>query len=257
MTIATYPVPLPPAILVLPCRNCMLMTQRFYTKIDTPCTANWESMAGDDQVRFCQLCKLNVYNLTEMTDDEVDQLSIERPAERRCVRLMRRADGSTMTANCPKYFRKARTLLLKRAPWILVLLSSLAAPPSANAQGSPGYVQLPPSQNSHFTMGPSPSIGPNECWDPSGVNPSDRPATWEMLAVPKVLAVSLAGTLLLVWRNRFARRKTLAALRAGACARDVSSWLQGWHVGFAIGAALWLLAIVSLFTVWLIHHNFP
>ena len=30
-------------------------------QIATPCTADWESMVGDERTRYCGDCKLNVY----------------------------------------------------------------------------------------------------------------------------------------------------------------------------------------------------
>jgi len=36
-------------------------------RIAVPCQAGWEEMAGDERVRHCSLCSLNVYNFAEMT----------------------------------------------------------------------------------------------------------------------------------------------------------------------------------------------
>ena len=38
--------------------------------IASPCTASWDDMEGDDKVRFCGECELNVYNLSAMTEGE-------------------------------------------------------------------------------------------------------------------------------------------------------------------------------------------
>jgi hypothetical protein len=35
--------------------------------IAAPCSADWDQMAGTDQVRHCPLCNKNVYNLSAMT----------------------------------------------------------------------------------------------------------------------------------------------------------------------------------------------
>jgi len=43
-------------------------------RIAAPCTASWDSMAGDNRVRHCTLCSLNVYNFAEMTRDELREL---------------------------------------------------------------------------------------------------------------------------------------------------------------------------------------
>jgi hypothetical protein len=64
--------------------------------IASPCPAGWEQMTGDDRVRFCQLCNLNVYNISRMSRKEAEALIAN--AERRiCARLYRRADGTVIT----------------------------------------------------------------------------------------------------------------------------------------------------------------
>ena len=78
---------------------------RFTSPLDrvavaSPCSANWDTMVGDDRVRFCQQCNLNVYNLTRMTRDEAESLVVTTEG-RLCVRFYRRADGSVLTRDCP------------------------------------------------------------------------------------------------------------------------------------------------------------
>jgi hypothetical protein len=78
---------------------------RFYNPLDnvhvaSPCSADWESMYGDDRTRFCAECKLNVYNLSGMTREEAERL-VTNAEGRLCVRFYRRADGSIITADCP------------------------------------------------------------------------------------------------------------------------------------------------------------
>jgi carboxypeptidase family protein len=66
----------------------------------SPCTADWEQMIGDERVRWCPQCNLNVYNLSAMSKREVTQLVREREGLRLCGRLYRRADGTVITRNC-------------------------------------------------------------------------------------------------------------------------------------------------------------
>ncbi|HRH43934.1 MAG TPA: carboxypeptidase-like regulatory domain-containing protein [Pyrinomonadaceae bacterium] len=69
-------------------------------RIATPCHFNWENMSGDERVRFCQSCKLNVYNISEMTTAEVTNL-ITKTEGRICGRIYRRSDGTVLTKDCP------------------------------------------------------------------------------------------------------------------------------------------------------------
>lgn len=71
-----------------------------HVKVAAPCPADWEKMGGDDRVRFCSQCNLNVYNLSGMTKAAAETL-LANAEGRVCVRYYRRADGSILTADCP------------------------------------------------------------------------------------------------------------------------------------------------------------
>jgi hypothetical protein len=64
-------------------------------------------MNGDDRVRFCSSCNLNVYNFAEMTSYEVQSL-IANSGGRLCGRLYRRTDGTVLTRDCPVGLRAVR-----------------------------------------------------------------------------------------------------------------------------------------------------
>lgn len=57
-------------------------------------------MIGDDRVRHCSQCNLNVYNLSAMSGREAEELVSKREG-RMCVRFYRRKDGTVLTRNCP------------------------------------------------------------------------------------------------------------------------------------------------------------
>src|SRR5579883_2942772 len=69
-------------------------------RVASPCPANWQEMNGDDRVRHCAQCNLNVYNLSAMTEPEVEKLISQREG-RLCVRFYQRADGTVLTRDCP------------------------------------------------------------------------------------------------------------------------------------------------------------
>lgn len=85
---------------------------RFYSPLDdvrvaSPCSADWDSMYGDDQKRFCKECKLSVYNLSGMTRDEAERL-ITNSEGRLCVRFYKRPDGTIITQDCPVGWAKIK-----------------------------------------------------------------------------------------------------------------------------------------------------
>ena len=69
-------------------------------KVASPCSADWDRMAGDDQKRFCGDCKLHVYNLSGMTKYDAENL-LRLSEGRLCVRYFQRSDGTVLTQECP------------------------------------------------------------------------------------------------------------------------------------------------------------
>lgn len=83
-----------------------LLNQAF---IETPCESSWDKMTGNDSVRFCGQCSLNVYNVANLTDKEAEAVFAKgREQGRVCARLYRRPDGTIMTDNCPRSLRRIR-----------------------------------------------------------------------------------------------------------------------------------------------------
>jgi hypothetical protein len=70
-------------------------------RVAAPCEADWDEMRGDERVRFCHRCSLNVYNLSAMTRREAEHLVTRTEGARTCVRFYRRADGTMLTRSCP------------------------------------------------------------------------------------------------------------------------------------------------------------
>jgi hypothetical protein len=81
-------------------------------------------MAGDERVRHCTLCALNVYNVAEMTAGEVREL-LGRSEGRVCARLYRRADGTVLTRDCPTGIRAVRQQASRAAAAVVAALLSL------------------------------------------------------------------------------------------------------------------------------------
>ena len=83
-------------------------------RIAAPCSADWDSMFGNERMRFCGQCQLNVYNLSEMSEAEAERL-IGQTEGRLCVRYYRRQDGSIITQNCPVGLRVIKRKLSRAA----------------------------------------------------------------------------------------------------------------------------------------------
>lgn len=104
--------------------------------IASPCSAKWDEMEGDDKVRYCGQCRLNVFNAAAMTDEEVlDAMVRVTQGKRVCMRMYRRADGTVLTKNCPVGFKQLQERVRKVAGWLAGGLSLLLSSPAA-AQSS-------------------------------------------------------------------------------------------------------------------------
>ncbi len=102
-----------------------------------PCQYGWDSMQGNDTIRYCDLCKLNVYNLSQMTKEEATH-TVQQIGESLCVQIRRRPDGSIYTDNCPYKLRRLRNWLRTYAPYLLIVFASIFNQAVADAQGLAG-----------------------------------------------------------------------------------------------------------------------
>jgi len=91
-------------------------------RIASPCPANWEQMRGDDRVRHCDACNLNVYNLAAFTESEIRDLVANRKG-RLCGRIYQRQDGTVLTQNCPVGLRAVTQRISRIAGAVFALLT--------------------------------------------------------------------------------------------------------------------------------------
>ena len=140
-------------------------------RIAAPCSADWDSMFGDERVRSCEQCQLNVYNLSEMSRVEAERL-IDQAEGRLCVRFYRRRDGSIITQNCPVGLRALKRRLSRVATACASFVLSLMAgvgfyrfadklvsfPPHVTGAIAPvdGNRPLAPSLQGQVVVSPSP-----------------------------------------------------------------------------------------------------
>ncbi len=106
--------------------------------IAEPCQASWDDMSGNERVRFCGDCKLNVYNFSAMSRSEAEGMA--RTTEGRlCVRFYRRADGTVLTRDCPVGLRRAIGLTWARtAALVGILWTGLLGCAGREADGDDG-----------------------------------------------------------------------------------------------------------------------
>lgn len=90
-------------------------------QIASPCTADWDAMAGSERVRHCAECQQSVFDISRMTAPEA--VALLTSGGHVCVRLYRRSDGTVLTQDCSvgrgaRLRRSARRLMAAVASWL-------------------------------------------------------------------------------------------------------------------------------------------
>jgi hypothetical protein len=132
-------------------------------RISSPCPLSWESLSGNDRVRFCAKCKLNVYNLAAMTEEQAIKV-VQETEGRLCVRLYDRGDRTATAEDC-RWGRARKRMKLALAFGALILFATLSR--LLGGHGIPDRSSLPPlvremvdwiDPEPRFVMGAPPPI---------------------------------------------------------------------------------------------------
>ncbi len=110
-------------------------------KVLAPCHEDWNTMRGNDEVRFCSHCAKDVHNLSAMTRAGAEAL-IRKSGGRLCVRYVTRPDGKIATAEAPPP-RRAVRIIGRPASKLAAsaFTAALTFTPAANAQTSAATTQ--------------------------------------------------------------------------------------------------------------------
>jgi len=115
-------------------------------RIASPCTADWERMTGDQRVRHCAECNLDVYNFSAMTSREVEELLTASRGKRLCGRFYRRADGTMLTNDCPVGFRAVVRRVSRVAGAVLSAAMSTSFAVAQTPQKGTALTQIAPAE---------------------------------------------------------------------------------------------------------------
>jgi len=132
-------------------------------EIPKPCDVPWDSMAGDERVRHCKHCHLDVYDLSALTRAEAEHFLETR--EGVCVTLLKRHDGTVVTQDCESKRDAAATECAQTAPTAL-RLASLAQGEASSPAPAPPRAPAPPTATT-----PAPAPAPPRASAPAAAPP--------------------------------------------------------------------------------------
>jgi ankyrin repeat protein len=104
--------------------------------VPAPCSAGWDSMQGNEQVRFCSHCNLSVHNLSAMTRKEARKI-VAASGGKLCVRYYKKPDGAIRTAVASQQLHQIKRRVSRIAAGAFTAALSLSASVAAQtpAQG--------------------------------------------------------------------------------------------------------------------------
>ncbi len=79
------------------------MAPKFLPRISQPCSQDWRAMSGDNKLRYCEHCQLNVHNLDAMSLAEQEVLLAQRG-----------------TRHCIAYVGTDRSIRVRTGTWLLI-----------------------------------------------------------------------------------------------------------------------------------------
>jgi hypothetical protein len=89
-------------------------------------------MVGDERMRHCAECNLNVYNLSAMTEQQIQELIAGSRGKRLCARFYRRTDGTVLTQDCPWSLRALKRKVSRLAAAVLTAIMGVTVAMARN-----------------------------------------------------------------------------------------------------------------------------
>ncbi|MBD0371175.1 MAG: ankyrin repeat domain-containing protein [Pyrinomonadaceae bacterium] len=105
--------------------------------VESPSEADWDSMRGNEQVRFCEHCRRSVYNLSEMTRHEALRL-VRNSDGRLCMRYVRPLEDTDKSFALPAELYRITRRASRLAAGAFTAVLSLAAAAAAQTTSSGG-----------------------------------------------------------------------------------------------------------------------
>ena len=121
-------------------------------KITSPCNQDWDSMTGNDRIRFCSHCQKSVHHLSAMSQKQINRL-VARSKGQFCVRY---SDVEPQPTKLYRIGKRVSRLAAGAFTASLSISSALAGNPPTQSSSSliiTSSVQLPADAPSDLETG--------------------------------------------------------------------------------------------------------
>lgn len=112
-------------------------------RVSSPCPKSWMQLRGNDRVRYCNECRLHVYNVADMSGAEIRDL-VRRSSGRFCGRLYLRGDRTATLRDCPRQRQREflrRTFLAASFLALVVFAALFRGMARPDTSSLPGWVR--------------------------------------------------------------------------------------------------------------------
>jgi hypothetical protein len=87
----------------------------------TPCASQWDSMTGSGRIKFCQQCKLQVYDFATTEMPEAKEMIFKQEGKENFL-LFKRKDSKFLTSDCPVGVKRKQTMLVLYAVGFMLVI---------------------------------------------------------------------------------------------------------------------------------------
>lgn len=152
--------------------------------IAMPCSFDWDTMKGNDEVRLCGGCNKNVYNISAMSKKRAEEI-LSGP-QLPCIQIVRTQDGRLSHDECPGWLKPLRKGWRKTLGFAVSVLTlfSIASQTKAQSQQPTAIQNLQQSKDKILTQRAGVPFYPNR-WKAEKTAPNHWPASISGLGFSK------------------------------------------------------------------------
>lgn len=89
-----------------------------------PCSSSWDKMSGSGTIKYCEQCRLMVYDFSSVELEQAELIVFKREEKKECT-LYKRRDGKFLSSDCPVGQAGRRTFFMVMAVPSALMVAAL------------------------------------------------------------------------------------------------------------------------------------